>query len=429
MVLSDPTRNGRPSAGNRGQASGKDRRIRPPEQEMKVCILTTSFPLKPGDLSGSFVLEQARHLVRLGIDAEVLAPHHPGAPKKETIDGVSVRRFPYLLPESRQSLCYGSGIPDNLRKGIGNKLQLPLLFLMFFVRTLMHARTCDIIHAHWSIAGLSGLAAARILGKPIVLTMHHGSTRMLTSIERLMLKHVDCVLCNSSFTLTQVLADTALKAVRVVPPGVDLERFRTADSDEVKQYRQQAAPQGCPIIFTMGRLIGLKGHAHLIDALRLLPGDQDFRLLIAGDGPLRKELEARAERHGLRGRVTFLGPIPHHLTPVYYSMADVYVQPSVIDTRGNTEGLGMTLLEALACGTPCIGSRVGGIPDTIIDGKTGFLVEPARPDQLAEKILMLLRDKDLRTDMGRDGRRFVEEHFSWEAKAKEHAEIYAGLVR
>ncbi len=396
---------------------------------MKVCILTTSFPLKPGDLSGIFVLEQARHLVRLGVDAVVLAPHHLGAPKKETMDGVSVRRFPYLLPESRQSLCYGSGIPDNIRKGIGNRLQLPFLFMMFFVQTLVHARNCDIIHAHWSIAGLSGLAAARILGKPVVLTMHHGSTRALTGVEKFMLEHIDCVLCNSSFTRAQVQTIAAPKTIRVIPPGVDIQRFQPARQDVVRQYRQQAAPDGCPIIFTMGRLIEWKGHAHLIDALHLLPWNQEFRLLIGGDGPLRKDLENRVKMHGLEGKVTFLGPIPHQLTPIYYTMADMYVQPSIIDGNGNTEGLGLTQLESFSCGTPCIGSRVGGIPDTIVDGKTGFLVEPARPDQLAEKILVLLRDKNLRTDMGRDGRRFVEEHFSWETKAKEHAEIYAGMVR
>jgi glycosyltransferase involved in cell wall biosynthesis len=396
---------------------------------MKVCILTTSFPLREGDPAGLFIFEQIRCLAAFGVEAEVIAPHHPGVPKREIMNGVPVRRAPYVIPERLQSLCYGDGIPDNLRKSTWNKLQLPFLLLMFLVQALKHARTSDLIHAHWSIAGLSGLIASRILGKPFVLTMHHGSTRAVSGIEKLVVEGADQVIFNSSFTRSQTMKGAAPRASAVIPPSVDMLKLRPMPYEETREYRPAGIPDHAVILFSLGRFIELKGHAFLIEALRLLPPDRSFHLLIGGDGPLHGELEKLVRQKGLEGRVTFLGHIPTGLTPYYHSLADIYLQPSIVDRDGNTEGLGMTLIEALACGTPCIGSRVGGIPDVVVDGENGFLVEPGSPEGLARKILVLMEDEDLRARMGKNGRRFVEERYSWEAKAREHAHLYAGLIR
>jgi len=222
--------------------------------------------------------------------------------------------------------------------------------------------------------------------------------------------------------------DTAQpRAVRVISPGVDMDLFQPLEGTK-NHSLPPSFPAGRSIVYTLGRLIELKGHEHLIHAFGLLPDDLQSHLLIGGDGALQAQLKGQVRRMGLLDRVTFLGHVPNHLTPFYYSLADVYVQPSIVDRDGNTEGLGMTLLEAMACGTPCIGSRTGGIPDIIRDGENGFLVDPAEPAQLADRIADLLRDRNLRMTIGKKGRSFVEEHFSWGAKAKELEEIYAGLL-
>ena len=395
---------------------------------MKVCILTTSFPLKKGDLSGIFMLEQGRHLVKNGIKVSVIAPHHPKAPQNEKMDGISVHRFRYFLPEGLQRLCYGSGIPNNLKESFWAKIQLPFLLLAFTFQALRHAGDCDIIHAHWSPAGLAGLIASKLLGKPIVLTMHHGTTRALTRIEKFILERVDYVLCNSTFTLAHVLKTATPKGTKVIPPGVDTQTFQPQTESSTNIILPPNIPKDRLVIFTVGRLIEWKGHTYLIEALHLLKEDPRIHLLIGGEGSLRQELEGQVKESGLTDRVTFLGHIPNHLTPLYYTLADVYVQPSIIDKDGNTEGLGVTLLEAMACETPCVGSETGGISDIIIDGKNGFLVKPADPMQLADRISILLNDGALRATMGKQGRRFVEDNYSWEVKAKEHIEIYHSLV-
>jgi glycosyltransferase involved in cell wall biosynthesis len=152
-------------------------------------------------------------------------------------------------------------------------------------------------------------------------------------------------------------------------------------------------------------------------------------LLIGGEGTLRQELANLVSEKGLEDRVTFLDHIPGRLMNIYYSLADIYVQPSIIDKDGTTEGLGVTILEAMACETACIGSSVGGIPDIIKDGENGFLVNPADPEQLAEKIIFLLKNRELREGIGKKGRKFVEENYSWNAKAGELMEIYRGLLK
>lgn len=396
---------------------------------MKVCILTTSFPLMRGDISGMFVQEQARHLTRHGAQVSVIAPHHHGAPLREDVKGITVRRFRYFLPETLQKLCYGSGMPNNVRQFPWTRLQLPLLLGCFTLQAIRSLRRCDVIHAHWSIAGLAGFVAARAWRKPIVLNMHMATLRDYTGVEKYLLNHVDYLVTNSSYTLEHVLKAAKPRAFRIVPPGVDTGKFRRqAPGNEALQALPEKA-RGRPIIFTLGRLVEWKGHRHLIEAMHLLTREPMPHLLIGGEGTLRNELGRLVREKGLVDRVTFLDHIPGNLIASYYCLADVYAQPSIIDRDGTTEGLGVTILEAMACGAPCVASRVGGIPDIITDGENGFLVEPGDPSAIASRISNLLENETLRKEMGRQGRRTVLEKFSWESKAQELLDIYYNLKR
>ena len=396
---------------------------------VKVCMPTTSFPLTKGDPSGSFIFEQARQLVNLGIEVDILAPHNSGALKKEDMDGVAVHRFRYVLPENLQTLCYRSGIPENMKGSTWARLQLPLLTSSFILQTIIHSMSCQIIHAHWTIAGLAGLIAGIVLGKPVVMTLHHGSSRPIGKIERFVIEQVDYVVFNSSFTQSTTLNTAIPQAYKVIPPGTDVNKFKPLPKGPNRTNLVPEIPSDHPIIFSLGRLIELKGHRYLIDALTLLNEEPKPHLLIGGDGYLREELKGYARTKGVADCVMFLGSIPLDLTPNWYSVADIYVQPSIVDKEGNTEGLGMTPMEALSCEIPCVCSRVGGIPDLIVDGVNGYLVEPANPQALADKISILLKDKGLRTEMGKQGRSFVLDNFSWEAKAKELVKVYRSLIR
>jgi glycosyltransferase involved in cell wall biosynthesis len=398
---------------------------------MRVCVLTTSFPLYEGISAGTHVGEKVRHLVKAGIEIDVLAPHHRGAARQEVIAGAHVHRFRYVLPERWQTLCYGAGMPSNLKNSLWAKLQLPLLLLAFLPNAVRLARNSDLIHAHWSLAGLVGVLAGRLLGKPVILMMHGAEVYVLKGnpLIRFVLEKVDYVLCNSSFTLEKILQVSQPRAYAIIAPGVDTERFRPGVDLSVFRQREPDVPANRPLVFALGKFIERKGFSHLVDAMALLSQDPAPFLMIGGRGPLKERLQRQAQGRGIANRVKFLNYIPVDCIAAYYGAADVFVLPSVVDERDDTEGLGVVLLEALACGTPCVASAVGGIPDVIVDGLNGFLVEPGNPRALADGISQIVADEQQRRKMGEQGRRFVEERFSWQAKAREIIDVYERVLR
>ena len=396
---------------------------------MRVCVLTTSFPLYKGITIGAHVLQQVRRLSELGVEVDVLAPHHPGAPRHEMVDGVSVYRFRYMWPERRQTLCYGAGIPANLQKSLWAKIQLPFLLLMLFFNTLIVARRSDIIHAHWSLSGLAGTLAGKLLGKPVVVMLHHGKASVRSDPAiKFVSKTASCILCNSRYTLSKLLQAEKPRSAKVISPGVDVERFHPQVDKAPFFSSERDIPENRPLVLSLGRLIEWKGFQYLIDAMGAVQIDPPPYLLIGGRGPLRKTLERQVRLKGLEDRVRIVDHIPFEFIHHYYRAADVFVLPSIIDNEGNTEGLGVVLLEALACGIPCVASRVGGITDIVQDGKNGFLVEPKDPGAIADKITRLLQDKDLQQKMSEYGRSYVVNNFSWKSKARELHATYQKLI-
>jgi glycosyltransferase involved in cell wall biosynthesis len=394
--------------------------------------LTTSFPLYEGIAVGIHVVEQARHLVKLGINVDVLAPHHQGAKKYEVIDGVQVRRFRYMWPEKWQTLCYGAGIPTNLKNSWWAKVQLAPLELAFLANGAHCIRKCDIIQANWSIAGLAGIFLAKIWQKPLVLVMYGAEVFVLGNnpLLKFIIHNANHVFCISRYTLQQTIAVQRPQAHSLIPPGVDVDRFYPRE-DTAKVNRElvrRGINLSQPLIFALGKFIERKGFSYLIDAVALLQEKGMVQLMIGGRGPLKEALQQQVEELGISDRVTFLDYISDEDLPAYYTVADLFVSPSVVDSQGDTEGLGMVLLEALACETPCVASRVGGIVDIIKEGVNGFLVEPRNSEQLADRVRFLLSRDDLRASMAKTGRKMVNDEFSWDAKAIEIHQVYRSLL-
>jgi glycosyltransferase involved in cell wall biosynthesis len=399
---------------------------------MRACILTTSFPLYEGIAVGIHVIEQARHLVKLGIEVDVLAPHHQGALRQETIDGVRVHRFRYMWPEQWQTLCYGAGMPTNIRNSWWARAQLPFLLTFFTLNGLWIARHCDVIQANWSMAGLAGVLLSKVLNKPVVLVMYGAEIFVLKDnpILKFIVKQSDHVIGISQYTLDKTIQVQRPQAYSLIPPGVDVNRFRKrADTAYVRRkLAQRGIDFSIPLVFALGKFIERKGFDYLIEAIAMLQESQPVQLMIGGRGPLKEALQQQVSKLGIVDQVVFLDYIPDDELPAYYTVADVCVSPSIIDLQGDTEGLGMVLLEALACETPCVASRVGGIVDIVQDGVNGFLVEPKNPAELADKVQWLISSDELRQEMGTQGRLFVEEHFSWQAKAHEILTVYQAIL-
>ena len=167
-------------------------------------------------------------------------------------------------------------------------------------------------------------------------------------------------------------------------------------------------PDRPPLIGYIGRLSGEKGVQHFTKALPAILGDrEDLRVLIGGDGQLKDSIVATLQEEGLTDRVDLPGWIPHDDLPPYLNHLRLLVLPSY------TEGLPNIMLEAMACGTPVLATPVGAIPDVIIDGKTGFIMENNSPECIAENVIRALNSPDLE-EIAENGRRFVEENFTFE---------------
>ena len=383
---------------------------------MKVLMLTTSFPLYPGHTAGVFVFEQARYLCRAGMTVQILAPWQQDGCRFETMAGVDVVRFPYFWPKHKTGLCYGDGgVPENMKQKPVLRFQLPFLVFMFLIHTFRRARRFDVIYAHWTLAGLAGVTVGKILKKPVVVMLHHGQDRYnVNPLEKFVINHADRVVCNSGYTRHRVCRYFRPHGSDLIPPGVDMDIFKPLPVDPGDTFfKRLGIPDHLPAVLTMGRHIAWKGFANLLEAVSRITDRAPFVLIIGGQGPQTPALKNLAERLKIQDRVVFTGRIPNSDMPRLYNRADVFALPSIMDEAGNTEGLGVVLMEAMACGISCVASNVGGIPDVVRDGDNGFLIPPGDVTALADAILRLLTDRQLRQSMGENGRRFIAENYSW----------------
>jgi glycosyltransferase involved in cell wall biosynthesis len=386
---------------------------------MNICVLTTTYPRYPGDHQGSFILGQVNALSRAGHRLEVIAPRDPTASASSydaLEDNIGIHRFDYWLPARRQSLCYGAGIPENFRRNRLVALQLPTLLAAFVRRALPFVRRCDIVHGHWSFGGLAALWAGRLARKPVVITLHGAEVLhpTLRPVNRYLVKRADGVVVNSRFThdtLRQHIPDAhptiipfGVNEEKVAPPGFDRAAFRAA----------AGVGQEAVVLLAVGRLVERKGFHVLIEATARLSPERPVLTLIGGSGPESGALQAQIDALEVGERARLLGRLDDDDLAKWYAAADVFVLPAVVDSSGDTEGLGVVLLEAMANDTPVIASRTGGITDIVRHDETGLLAAPGDPADLAEKISMLLDDADVYARIQRGARSHMESEFSWE---------------
>jgi D-inositol-3-phosphate glycosyltransferase len=202
---------------------------------------------------------------------------------------------------------------------------------------------------------------------------------------------------------------------------VDTLRFRPMKKARVRC--KLGMPEDEPVVLFVGRIEPLKGIDVLIRAAAQI--ESPFRLVIVGgdgkDAGRIRELKEIASEVGVGNRVTFLDAVPHRDLPLYYNAADICVVPSYY------ESFGLVAVEAMACGTPVIASRVGGLKETVLDGRTGYLVPWRCPEPFAERLELLLSNDALRRSMGREAR-LAAERFRWSKVAARVEDVYHDLV-
>lgn len=306
-----------------------------------------------------------------------------------------------------------------------------------------------LIHANFWMSGWAALALRDRLGIPVVQIFHamgvtkrrHQGERDTSPAERIAVERrivggVDRLIAQCPTEMDELVAEYGADPgrVAVIPSGVDAECFRPVPREEARA--RIGLRDGGPVVVYVGRLLLRKDVRNAVRALPILveraqrAGSDPPTLLVVGGAtaepdpdatPEIGELQRLAAELGVAGRVVFTGKRQHADLRFYYCAGDAVV------TTPWYEPFGLTPLEAMACGRPVVGSAVGGLTYTVVDGATGFLVPPRDPKALADRLEVLLTQPEMRRRMGVAGRERVERHFTWPVAAKATATLYREL--
>ena len=354
-------------------------------------------------------------LVELGLQVRVVTGWwRRNTRRREVIDGV---------PVYRNFTCWHMFDVPGLRKFSGYVYMATLAWYLWRER-----RRYDIIHVHLlSYPAWPAVLVGRWLGKKTIIKIANSGTQ-----SDLLRMRQDDMLPGQRLMLPLTLQADRLIAIsqeiigELRAAGVPAERIEYIPNGvQVPPAPARRAPVAGEVsLIFLGRLVPSKGVATLLHALaqaRAARPGLAWRLVVAGKGVLRAELERLAAKLDLAGAVQFTGPVDN--VPSYLGQADIFVLPSL------AEGLSNALLEAMAYGLPCIATRVGGTPELIQDGQTGLLVAPEDTAGLAAALVRLADDPALRETLGQQARQHVAAEFSLERIAQRYQALYAELGR
>lgn len=355
--------------------------------EPRLCVVHVTPGLDMGGLE-KLLVEFARHTDRERFALHFVVLGHRGVLAEE----IEACGWPVTV----------LGQPDGLRPSL----------LLRLARRLRHWQA-DVIHTHDDRAHLYGTLAGRLARVPRILHTRHGRSpqlsrrqKMLVSIAARWVDHFVCV-SEDSADLAMRQGVRAAK-VRAICNGIDTQRFAFTGPQ----------PDGPAVI--VARLSPEKDIDTLLRAAALVvKRDAAFRLEIAGDGPCGTALRQTCSDLGLDGTVRFLGQVR--------DVSGLLARAGLFVLSSRSEGISLTLLEAMACGLPLVATRVGGNPEVIAEGETGILVPPENPPALADALLRLRSDPQIGVRLGEAGRRRVEEHFDIRRMVAQYETLYQGV--
>jgi glycosyltransferase involved in cell wall biosynthesis len=380
---------------------------------MNICIIASGYPSKSKPVLDIFIHEQAREMIRQGLKINVITIGNNNDSFNEKIDGVNIHRIP----------C------ENFKSS-------NLLLLIFCLKALIIAfrlnrRTrFDIIHSHFADhAGLAGVLISKLLKKPFVLTSHgydiyynkkigYGYGNKLPSrfLLRFIFKIPNRITVASKSLKNQLKKfNIDSRKIQIIHNGINLD-FINEDNNKNKIKKSF-------VILTVANLLPIKNIGYMIEAMPyILEKIPEAKYIVVGEGPDRKNLEKIIEKRKLSNNVILVGELSNNDLKNYYSIADVFVLPSI------HEGFGIVKLEAFAFSIPVIVTDGGGIVEGIEDGKNGFIIPLRQPKKLANAVITILAKPELKKKMGQKGKETLMKKFLWEYNVKKIIHVYQGLL-
>lgn len=388
---------------------------------MKICQIVPYFPYRE-HLSGvpieagyhiggverhAYIL--AHELAKRGHDVTVFSARSPKHTQLSEIEDISIRRVP------KEISLYNS--------------YLPLSLLRYF-----DPSEYDLIHAHTPVPAIADIVALKNIAThtPFILTYHNEITKSgifggivsliyNMTLGSLLVKNSDMIITTTrSYADSSKLLKPFLSKVRVIPNGVDCDRFKPGLDPIFVREKYNINPFDKIILF-VGHLDHYKGCEYLVCALPLIAEKiEHVRLLIVGSGPQNNILRQIAANLHIEDKVTFAGYVEDDELPYIYASADVFVLPSV----SSYEGFGIVQLEALSSGKPVVTTMLPGVRDVDSQGIASLHVQPKDPVALSGAIITLLKNTERSREMGRKGRNLVLERYSWPKVIEEIEKLY-----
>ena len=381
---------------------------------MKVLVIGSVYPRFQEDAEVPWLRTSVAHLKKAGVEIQVLAPSYKGL-KSHEIDGTRVNRFRYA-PTSWEILTHEEGAPSKM----ASRPWLQLLAIPYIINGFFKClKICrkwrpDIIHAHWPFPhAYIALGAAKLFRIPLVLNFHGAELLLIRKkkwvkpLLKFAIGQAQAVFANSSFTAGKI------KAIR----NVDVEWSpygTTLDEREGSGLAPHPVNGKFKVLF-VGRHIERKGICYLIEAAKYLSADK-FEIRIVGEGDKNA------------ASIVFTGKLVAPELAREYREANVFVLPAIVDHKGDTEGLGVVLIEAMELGLPIIASDVGGIPDVVVNNESGILVPEKDPVALADAIKRIESDPQYTESLLEGARNRIAEHFTWDNITRRQIEIYEQLT-
>lgn len=392
-----------------------------PMPSTHILTVTSAYPVTPDGNHATFLRETMVRLQSDDLRFSVFAPAYEGS-RGYVMDDIRVHRFRYCIRRY-----------ENLaRDGAPTKLQRQPLYLLaaaayIVLGTLQLLWVClrtrpQLLHVHWPFPhGLMAFPASWLLGIPMVFSFHGAELllmrkyRFVKPILRWLTRRAAAVTANSSFT-RQLIADQVYSGpLTVVPYGLTVQ----ARPPLLRPPRER------PKLLFVGRLDERKGLRYLLEAMPQMLAEQPVELRVVGKGHLEAEIRAQCDAMGLNESVRFLGFVSKTELAQEYASCDAFILPAIVDSKGDTEGLGIVLIEALAHQKPVIASRVGGIGDVITHGRTGLLVPEKDPAAIAQAVAAILNSPDWAAGLGQAGLADVQQRFSWPSIVQQWQSIFS----
>lgn len=401
---------------------------------MRVCMIG-SFPPPIGGVS-TLCTNLCQELVREGADLHFIDTG--GRVGRKTVPkGVNT----YFLTRSKwqviKYICLQPGVLPSIVKTmlrfqecLGISEVYFILRLVYMVLELNSRYGLDVIHSYHALErSLAVLIVGRYLRKPVVVTILGGEFIYAPVVNRYLplmqyiLKEADSIIAISEFTRAAALKIVPDREIKVIYLGVDSDGFRPQD---VSALQRKYSLENSKVILYVGHLADRKGPTVLLQAIPHVNTQYDVRYLFIGpDSGEKSNMTTMIGTLEIGEKVRIIGEVGEEQLPLFYSIADILVFPTVV----NTEGFGLVALEAMASETPVIASRIAAIPEVVVDGVTGILFEPGNHVELARKIEELLANENVRQRMGREGRKLVESKFTWESCGRRTLNIYRSCTQ